>query len=236
MLLIYFFTILNIYSSLDISKLVGLKPGKLFDDDDYMPGFPLLDDIFNPSLPNNNNNDGNKGSGLKKVKLTYYWITRESEFPSGGEQVNVKACSQNRAFSGTISKKFYQSLHLEGSGELKNGIILNCFNDDCTCFDKVDGPMGTWHNILEPYISVAANDMPHGTLIYIKELDGVKLPSGQIHNGCARVDDTSYSFGNNHIDLFSFYKTNYETIQKRFSKEQVNIQVGSNCKLLKYTK
>jgi 3D (Asp-Asp-Asp) domain-containing protein len=234
MYLIYFLVLVNICSSLDISKLVSFKPGKLFDDDYLSPGFPLLDDILNPTLPNNN--DDNKSPALKKVELTYYWITRESDFPTGGEQVNVKACSQNRAFSGTISKKFYQSLHLEGTGELRNGAILNCFNDDCTCFDKVDGPMGTWHNILEPYISIAANDMPHGTIIYIKELDGVKLPSGQAHNGCARVDDTSYSFGANHIDLFSFYKTNYETIQKKFSKERVSIQVGANCKLLKYSK
>lgn len=84
---------------------------------------------------------------------------------------------------------------------MENGDLINIDNSTDT-FIKV-GKAGREHNIfglgagvqnLVPFVSVAANDIPLGQTLYIKELDGQDLGYGMKHNGCVRVDDDSWSF------------------------------------------
>lgn len=180
----------------------------------------------------------NDNKNYKKVKLTYYWITKESLFPEGKDK-EIKACSSDGEKSdkviSKVSSEFYESLHTEGTGKLRDGKFVNCGNDDCTCFNKVPGPQGNKGDILNIYTSVASKSLKVGTKIYIKELDGFKLPSEETHNGCVKVEDTGYGLERDQIDLFSYYKANYERVNKGLRLESVKVKIDSNCKVKAYS-
>jgi hypothetical protein len=65
--------------------------------------------------------------------------------------------------------------------------------------------LGSGNQNLVPFISIAANDLPYGQKLYIKQLDGVDLGKGRIHNGCVRVDDDSWSFDGWNLFFFFFF-------------------------------
>jgi 3D (Asp-Asp-Asp) domain-containing protein len=93
---------------------------------------------------------------------------------------------------------------------------------------------------LVPFITVAANDIRFGTLLYIPKLDGMKLPNNKIHNGCVKVGDTGFGFGGKHIDWFVTSESNYETLTKKdpFTNVAVfngTLPNGQKCSLLNYS-
>jgi hypothetical protein len=54
----------------------------------------------------------------KKVKVTYYWIAFEKDFPVGQDAL-IKKCGGGSF--GKTSKAYLKSLTLECSGKLRNG-------------------------------------------------------------------------------------------------------------------
>lgn len=46
-----------------------------------------------------------------------------------------------------------------------------------------------------------AKYLPYGTLLKVKELDGFRLPSGQKHNGCIRVEGICESCKNDCTEI-----------------------------------
>ncbi|KAJ1919576.1 hypothetical protein IWQ60_007218 [Tieghemiomyces parasiticus] len=178
-------------------------------------------------------------AGSRKVKLTYYWIAVQPD--NDGSDTTIGTCDKKRTWK--ASRKFADSLVLEGSGRLKDGTFVNLGSCGCTgymCFDVVDGPLGSNDNPLVPFVSLAANDIKVGTVVYIKEFDGLELPikgaSGQAlkHNGCGRVDDESWSFKNNQIDFYAFSEKNYEVLDGKLKKDTVQITENAKCKILNY--
>lgn len=127
---------------------------------------------------------------------------------------------------------------MEGTGLLKNGVMVN-LDDGDNSFMKVNrkqDPYGLGSeddNALTPWVSVASNDLKHGTKLYIKELDGVKLPQGKTHNGCVRVDDKGWSFGGCQLDFFVLQFTSYQKLQD-LVPERVTVTEKSDCKILSY--
>ena len=87
---------------------------------------------------------------------------------------------------------------------------------------------------MTPYTTVAANDIKQGTVLYIQQFDGMKLPNSKVHNGCVRVDDTGYILGKKHIDWFVAKESNYEFLDGRYSVDKVTVYEGQNCPLLNY--
>ncbi|CAF2109441.1 unnamed protein product [Rotaria magnacalcarata] len=151
-------------------------------------------------------------------------------YPTGSD-VTLKNC--NGGTIAKISSAYWQALKMECSGRLSNGEHVNGGNSDCSCFMKVAEPLGSKSNKLEPYVSIAANDIQFGTKVYIHQLNCVSLPTGRIRNGRVRVDDVSWSFGANHIDFYVLRKTNYEEISGNIHG-QADITVNSNCVLNTY--
>ncbi|CAH1767296.1 13794_t:CDS:2, partial [Entrophospora sp. SA101] len=93
---------------------------------------------------------------------------------------------------------------------------------------------GETGNPLEPFITLAANDLKTGTKIYLKEFDGLRLPiNNKIHNGCFKIGDTGFSLGKNHIDVFVLKEKFYEKIDAKINRERINV-VTKDCKLLNY--
>lgn len=69
-----------------------------------------------------------------------------------------------------------------------------------------------------PFVSVAANDIPYGTTLYISQLDGLDLGENQRYNGCIREDDTSWSFdcNKNDIQTLLFTQIVFDSMSNRF--------------------
>ena len=112
----------------------------------------------------------------------------------------------NEVIYTTESQKF----QMEGTGLLKSGTMVNLgeSNNVFMKLNRKETPFGLGDNgnALEPYVSVASNDVKRGTKLYIKELDGLKLPDGGTHNGCVRVDDKGWSFSGCQLDWFVLRK------------------------------
>lgn len=130
----------------------------------------------------------------------------------------------------------YQKFQMEGTGLLKNGKMVN-LGESSSVFMQVDRKespygLGSNGNALQPWVSVAANDIKRGTKLYIKEFDGLKLPDGKVHNGCVRVDDQGWSFDGCQIDFFVLQYSAYVSLKKKLPD---NIHATEkNCKILNY--
>ncbi|KAJ9051751.1 hypothetical protein DSO57_1002012 [Entomophthora muscae] len=173
-----------------------------------------------------------------EVKFTYYWIAVESEFPvkSYKPTTELRSCRTGSTIK-IVSTQYFSRVKMEGSGILTTGQFVNCADDQCDCFEIVEGgAKGSNNNSLIPYTSVAANGLEFGMKLFVKELNGTILPPANLtHNGCVRVDDRSWSFGLNQIDWFVFDKRYYKSLDSVLKLEKVTINTNSDCQLLNYT-
>lgn len=181
----------------------------------------------------------------KKARLTRYWIPKEGDkdMLNDGEIVtlNGKKTKKLKTVKGKtiakVSKTTYEKFQMEGTGLLKNGIMVNLDEGEDT-FLKVDrkkapyGLGGDNDNALVPWVSVASNDVKIGTKLYIKELDGLRLPDGKKHNGCVRVDDEGWSFGGCQLDFFVLQFSAYKKLEKTLPSKVTVKQ--KNCKIQNY--
>lgn len=115
-----------------------------------------------------------------------------------------------------VTHRFFAELALQGSGQLKDGRVLNVFGHcDCpssSCFQVAKtskwGLAGTGRP-LSPYRTVAVDPkvVPLGSLLYIPALDGLRMPGpppigGFVHDGCVVADDTGGNVQGKQVDLF----------------------------------
>ncbi|GBB83547.1 hypothetical protein RclHR1_10240008 [Rhizophagus clarus] len=173
-----------------------------------------------------------------KSAFTYYWDEFESDH-KGTKTADIKTC--NNKFIVTVLLDFANALKIEGTGITKTNRVLNFGDCDCSsksfsCFDELDKtkfPFGSTSNDtpLVPYITVAANDIRKGTLLYIPKLDGMLLPNGKTHNGCVKADDTGDSFGGKHIDWFVARESNFEFLTNRDPFESVSVFNDTHLKI-----
>ncbi|CAJ0831156.1 10471_t:CDS:2 [Entrophospora sp. SA101] len=168
----------------------------------------ILEHQFTYSVPIAKNRQPSVKLVKKNAILTYYWVVFESNYP-GPKTVELKTCSNKRI--ALVNARFAKDIHIKfpfGAGETGNP--------------------------LEPFITLAANDLKTGTKIYLKEFDGLRLPiNNKIHNGCFKIGDTGFSLGKNHIDVFVLKEKFYEKIDAKINRERINV-VTKDCKLLNY--
>ncbi|KAI8647503.1 hypothetical protein BD408DRAFT_378924 [Parasitella parasitica] len=184
-------------------------------------------------------------SCYKRAAFTQYWIPKEGDkdMLNDGKTVTLSG-SKSKALksdSGStiakVAENTFDKFQMEGTGLLKNGVMVNLGDSDKT-FQKVDRSkapygLGSDDDIhLTPWVSVAANDLKIGTRLYVKELDGVKLPDGKTHNGCVRVDDEGWSFSGCQLDFFVLQFTAYQKLDDMLP-EKVTVS-SQNCEILDY--
>lgn len=181
-------------------------------------------------------------SCYKKALFTYYWVPKEGEqdinnngkiITLTGERIkNLKNAS--RKTLAKVAKKTKSKIRMEGTGLLESGHLINLGThlNEFMRLNRKKTPygLGSKNNGLVPYVSVAANDIPFGTTLYVKALDGVKLPTGAKHNGCVRVDDVSWSFNGCHIDFFVLQYSAY----RQFKLPNTVAVVQKSCKVKNY--
>ena len=88
--------------------------------------------------------------------------------------------------------------------------------------------------MLEPFVSVAANDLAQGTTLFVSALENLALPNGKTHNGCVRVDDRGSADFHCHIDWFVSLYDNYATMSDNNQlPDQATVQ-ESSCQVQTY--
>ncbi|KAK9688431.1 hypothetical protein K7432_014411 [Basidiobolus ranarum] len=173
----------------------------------------------------------------KRVKMTYYWVANESDH-SGSKSVDIKTCSGK--YIARVTRSFAEAARMEGTARLNNGKVVNLAcscGSGFNCFMDLDEKrypfgLGSQSNALKPFISISANDIPFGSTVVIKQLQGLEMPNGLTHNGCVRVDDKGWSFAGNHIDLLVGDKKYYEQIVEQYGSKLDNVDITStSCQL-----
>ncbi|CDH59144.1 hypothetical protein RO3G_14128 [Lichtheimia corymbifera JMRC:FSU:9682] len=136
-------------------------------------------------------------SCYKHAKLTQYWIPKEGDkdMTNDGDSVTLSGSKTKKLKTKSgktiakVSKTTYDKFQMEGTGLLKSGIMVNLDEgkDKFMEVDRKKDPYGIGSDddiALDPWVSVASNDLKRGTTLYVKDLDGLKLPDGKKHNGC----------------------------------------------------
>lgn len=166
-----------------------------------------------------------------KAVISYYWIPKEGDVDLNdkGKTVtltgkkNKKLKDKNKKKIATVAKKFRKKIRMEGTGLLENGQLINLGTSKKIFMEldrsKTPYGVGSTGVALVPFVSVASNDIKIGKTLYVEELDGVKLPNGEKHNGCVRVDDESWSMGGCQIDFFALQFTAYQSLYKSISSK-----------------
>jgi 3D (Asp-Asp-Asp) domain-containing protein len=156
--------------------------------------------------------------------FTYYWVAnRPSDDPN---QVTLRDCDGR--FMTYASYAWRDAVRMEMTGRFTaSDGTKRVFNDAGGCWKIMssyyDWGMGVPSPIsgnsykLRPFRSIAVDRsvLSIGKWYYIKELDGVKMPSPRstlIHDGCVRAVDTGYGIFGKHIDFFSGLKSAYSTL------------------------
>lgn len=154
-------------------------------------------------------------------KMTYYWMARQQRHLNRLDAGYSPLYTRRGFFLGSFNNKFVRALRMEGSGWLADGTVLNyagrCNYGVGTCFEVLNRkthPYGRgarrWP--LVPFKSIAVDRrlIPLGDPVYIPELDGIRLPNNEIHDGCVRADDTGGMIKQRKID---FFVVTYDTYQ-----------------------
>ncbi|CAO3629669.1 unnamed protein product [Mucor hiemalis] len=181
----------------------------------------------------------------KKVRITQYWIPKEGDkdMRNDGKTVTLNGSksktlkTDNGKYIAKVSKNTYEKFRMEGTGLLKSGLMVN-LGSSSDRFLKVDRKktpygLGTDSKGLTPWVSVAANDIKRGTKLYIKQLDGLRLPDGKVHNGCVRVDDEGWSMSGCQIDFFVLQFSAYKVLTKKIPK-YITVKEKSSCQIKNY--
>lgn len=157
--------------------------------------------------------------------------------PDGGYS---KALNKNKATSIVFSLYFTFVRYLKCL--LANGDLINLAPGYTNRFILI-GQKNRRQNIfgwgaglqnLQPYVSVAANDLALNQTFFVRELNGLRLGNGQIHNGCVRVDDDGWSFGGCQMDLFVVSYVDYLWLYRELDVDRISV-VPRNCTLLNYS-
>lgn len=193
---------------------------------------------------------GGGGGKCNATVLTNYWTAIEGQdnlidgcdagykgvfkLGSGTKNQKLKDCKGKTL--ATVDKYTWDSCYCEGTCKIGSSTYNIVKEKPNACFMKISKGwgIGSNDNGLVPFVSVTADKQyPYGTKLYIKELDGLKLPSGDTHNGCVRVDDEcGDGCVKNQIDFHVGSYNNYKTLSGTLS-ECVNPQKQS-CQVQSY--
>lgn len=174
---------------------------------------------------------GDVGAFIGTMWNTYYYLAHENDYPGTKDTTLYDASCNPLA---TVSAAYSDAVCIEGSGKLSSGEVINyattcscgrpCSSGNIICYKKL--PLshpwgeGAYGNALVPFRSIAVDQSTISlkTVIYLKEWDGVALPSvsgigGFVHDGCFRADDVGSAIVNNHYDFFAGTKQMYQALE-----------------------
>ena len=153
---------------------------------------------------------------------TFYRILDERAPEWKDESRTEDLLTVNNDLIERVTPSFKRQLDIEGSARLRDGRIVNFHN-------KIDGnwrymvasnaPFGLGIDgyKLVPYRTLAVD--PHvirtGTVLYLPVLNGVRLPSGEIHDGFMFAHDEGQGITGKRVDVFVGYESDVDNTLTR---------------------
>lgn len=198
-----------------------------------------------------------RGAEIGKFRFTMYYVAVEGR-PKKGRQESAMLASVSATpdiLSGPpdkvtiyhkkdcapiaeIDREFARTLDIQGTGKLADGRVVNtsgvcrCPNSPCFFEIKSAWAIGA-RGRLAPFRSVAIDTriVPLGSLLYIPELDGVRMPGkapwgGYIHDGCVLADDRGGGIRGRELDLFVAKKPYVNMLYRRTKLTKVTVYDG----------
>jgi 3D (Asp-Asp-Asp) domain-containing protein len=144
---------------------------------------------------------------LGEFAPTAYRILNEAEWPVGGETEPL--LTRDGRLIARVAPAFKRRLDTEGSARLRDARIVNFH-------EKVEG---RWRYLVAPdasfglaatgdklipfrTVAVDPKRIKLGSVLYVPTLVGVRLPSGDVHDGFVFAHDTGQGITGNRIDIF----------------------------------
>jgi 3D (Asp-Asp-Asp) domain-containing protein len=182
----------------------------------------LPKDIVAMIAPKGETQGKNKGCcgyplvGKGEWNLRFYWMAMQDRFNDSvfrRDFAEEDIYTRRGFYLGTFPARYARALLMEGSGRLSDGRILNyagrCRYGIGYCFHEISKTRypygrGAGRRALVAFRSVAIDPglVTIGEVLYIPEFDGLKLPSGAVHDGCVRADDTGGNIKKRKMDFF----------------------------------
>jgi 3D (Asp-Asp-Asp) domain-containing protein len=146
---------------------------------------------------------------LGEFSPTFYRILDESSDEWDGEEHTEPVLTPEGKIVAYVEPSFKEHLDIEGSAKLIDGRVINikAMVDSEQRYSVVtDAPygLGEKDQKLIPYHTIAVDPrvIPLGTVVYIPEVEGIRLPTGEIHNGFFFAHDTGSAIQGGRIDIF----------------------------------
>jgi len=162
--------------------------------------------------------DVRPGTKIETFRNTYYDFPYEKAGRGPTRQLFDANCKLIRS----VSQTFHDSLCVQGSGRLATGETVSFAKRDCSCAsicprtdqkicfemldrDKFPFGRGAAGSAITPLKTVAVDSevIPLGTVLYIPEYHGLRMPDGQPHDGCFLAEDRGLKVRGKHIDVFT---------------------------------
>jgi 3D (Asp-Asp-Asp) domain-containing protein len=191
------------------------------------------------------------GDVLGVFRNTYYDFPSEKDF--SGDRVPLMSASCSKIAD--VPRAFHDAVCVQGSGKLAAGATVSFAKRDCPCaltctrtgqkicFEPLDAARfpygrGASGQPIRPLVTVAADTsvLPLGTVIYVKEFDGLVLPGDSApHDGCFVVEDRGSAVKGEHVDIFTGSPDVTRVVNQRLPSNQgVTVVRGvQKCERLK---
>lgn len=176
------------------------------------------------------------GEVIGLFRNTYYDFPSEKDFQ--GDKVPLMSASCAKIAD--VPRGFHDAVCVQGSGKLAGGQTVSFAKRDCSCalvcartgqkicFESLDAGRfpfgrGAAGQAIRPLVTVAADTavLPLGTVIYVKEFDGLVLPGDTApHDGCFVVEDRGGAVKGDHIDIFTGSPEVTKVVNQRLPSNQ----------------
>lgn len=197
-----------------------------------------------------------RGDVIGKFKFTMYYVAVEgrakkkrkepllasvSGLPDGlsGEPDKVtiyhkKGCTP----LADVDADFARNLDLQGTGKLADGRVVNtsgvCSCPNSPCYFEINAAWAVGaRGRITPFRSVAVDTriVPLNSVLYIPELDGVRMPGkapwgGFVHDGCVIANDRGGGIRGREIDLFVAKRPYVYSLLRRTRLKKVTVHDG----------
>ncbi|KAJ1969789.1 hypothetical protein IWQ62_000391 [Dispira parvispora] len=132
-------------------------------------------------------------AGELPYTMTFYYSAFTEYYKSGSnETAEFPACS-NGTVLGNVkeSKEFVALLQKTTTGRVGGkqwySKVPIGVNGTQNCYEMTNGPLEVYGQPLSAYTSLFTLNFLPGTLLYIKQLDGLQVTPEMAHNGCVKV-------------------------------------------------
>jgi 3D (Asp-Asp-Asp) domain-containing protein len=140
------------------------------------------------------------------LRNTYYYVVFEERYKDLPK--NSLVLDMNDNIIAEVSHLFKSAMDIEGTGKLVDGRVINYagIKNRNIRYRVTSAPFGNGVGTCEliPFGSVAVDPkvIPLGSVIYIKETEGMALPDGTTHSGLWKAEDIGGAIKKDRVDLF----------------------------------